>query len=225
MNQSQLQSLEVFVPSPSVARPATPSFFGVPVEQMFKRQWEITEELLAKQPELGITAHIMSGDLAAAEIITAQVKARKMTASKAVNYIGSYARFQWAVEHLPKPELYRKLPELWSGSDPDDTNPAYLELWREASRIKKGPVLDGKKLPRRRELLVYRGQRPQDPIGFSWALDRRIAYKFATGAGLRRPIDDGTIYEARVRREWVLGYLTGRGEAEVIIDMGGAGLR
>lgn len=192
-----------------------------------KRQEEIANELKAQNPALAfITAYIMAGDYVTAEVMTDAVINKLMTASDAVNRIGSYARFQWAVANLPKPELMKKLLELWRGSAPDDTNLEYLELFRErAATEKRGYAADGLLLPQEKDkFLVYRGQQPGDPRGFSWTLDKETAVKFANGAGLRVPTGGGVIYNLEIDRECILAYITGRGEAEIIVDIERAGL-
>ena len=193
-----------------------------------KRQNDIAAGLQAKNPALNfITAYIMAGDYVSAEEATRLVAEGKNTASKAVNLIGSYARFQWAVEHLTKSELLNRLLQLWQGSDPDDTDLEYLELFRQrAAKESRGYAADGKLLPRRKtEFTVYRGQQPDDPLGFSWTLDKETAVRFANGAGQRCPTGGGAIYNMVINRECVLAYITGRGEAEIIVDIERAGLR
>ena len=192
------------------------------------RQSDIAADLQAQNPALNfITAYIMAGDYVTAEEATRLVAEGKKTPSKAVNLIGSYARFQWAVERLAKPELLKRLLQLWQGSDPDDTNLEYLELFRQrAAKEPRGYAADGKLLPRRKaEFTVYRGQQPDDPLGFSWTLDKETAVRFANGAGQRCPTGGGVIYNMVINRECVLAYITGRGEAEIIVDIERAGLR
>ena len=52
----------------------------------------------------------------------------------------------------------------------------------------------------------------------AWTIDRDIAEKFANGAATRQANRGGVIYQATVDRSRILGYLTGRGESEVIVD-------
>lgn len=224
---AKLQSLEIFGPEFSMDNPAQMSKAMAHQLERAKRADKIANDLVARQPGLGfITAMIMAGDMVQAEDITAAVKAGKMTASKGAGMIGSFARFQWAVENLSRPELIRRLLPLWQGSDPDDTNLSYLDLFREkAARSRNRIANDGIPLSSRKtEFLVYRGQQPTEPIGFSWTLDKETAVKFANGAGVRRPTPGGVIYNLEVNRECVLAYITGRGEREVIVDIERAGL-
>lgn len=190
------------------------------------RQDQIANELVEKNPKLNfITAYIMAGDYVTAESVTQAVNAKKLTPVKALTHIGSYARFEWAVKHLPWSRLRPKLLGLWSGSDPDDTNLEYLELFRRrAAGEARGYAFDKRPLPRgRKPLTVYRGQRADDPWGLSWTLDRNIAVKFAQGAGARCAVN-GTVFNMQVERKHILAFITGRGEAEVIVDIEKVGL-
>jgi len=223
---AQLQSLEIFGPEFSMNNPAQMSKAMAHQLERAKRADKIANELVAKQPGLGfITAMIMAGDMVQAEDITAAVKAGKMTASKGVGMIGSFARFQWAVENLSKPELLRRLLVLWQSADPDDTNLSYLELFREkAVRSRNRIACDKKRLSSQKNFLVYRGQPKGSPTGISFSLNEDVAQGFADGASSRMPRSDGVIVRASVDREFVLAYITGRNEDEVIVDIERAGL-
>lgn len=192
-----------------------------------KRTDAIANSLMKQHQGLNfITAYIMAGDIVSAEEVTKAVKAGKMTAIRGLAHIGSYARFDWAVSNLTWPQLRPKLLELWAGSDPDDTNLEYLELFRRrAASEKRKYASDKLLLPKgTRPMVVYRGQRQDEPRGFSWTLDRDIAVKFANGAGTRCPTPNGVVYETQVARQHVLAYITRRGEAELIVDVEKAGL-
>lgn len=166
---------------------------------------------------------VMAGDLISAEDATARIEAGESTFEQEVVRVGSFARFGWTVEmqkrgHLTRAALLDQLPELWRGTDPDDTDGGWLKLWREAfARNGLRPVTDGRPLPKGPLLIVYRGQMPGDPLGIAWSLDPKIADKFAHGAGTRVPMN-GTVLRGKVARSAVLAYLTGRGESEVIVD-------
>jgi len=189
----------------------------------------LSRELLDRDPTLGaLTALIMAGDLLTAKRARQMVRDGEVTATQSVVFVGSYARLAYMVglmdEGLIEPEwVYRRLPDEWSGSDPDDMNPRFLTLWREAFAWNGSTYLrDGEDmLPAADVLHVFRGQDygpgPIKP-GLAWSLDRKVAEKFAKGAALRQSHRPGVVIEAMVMRKDVLAYMTGRREAEVIID-------
>jgi len=181
------------------------------------------QELMAGLMEKGVpflSATVMAGDLQSAEEASERVK-QGMPPEEALHFVGSYTRFDWAVANLPKEVLFERLPALWVGADPDDTNPEYLKLWREAFITHQGVIIQDdpkKKLPSRRRFRIYRGQ-VGDQVGVSWTLDHEIARKFAITGGTRQPVAGGKILELMVTRADVLAYLTERGESELIIDV------
>jgi hypothetical protein len=191
----------------------------IDIDARIERINTLTAALLAANPQLNLTAHILATDQVSAELMTAEVKAGRMTPEQAVSWVGSFARLEWAMRHCPVEWVIGHLPELWMCSDPDDTNPAFLALWQAAfERNLWRIVCDGKRFEPGPAVRAYRGQLPAEPLGIAWTLDRKIAQRFARGAGVRRPID-GVIYQAEINREFVLAYLTGRGESELIIDL------
>lgn len=120
----------------------------------------------------------------------------------------------WQFDCLTREEFRRDLPEVWSDAEPDDTKPLYLRMWREAAksgRVEEAPLPDGD------PLTVYRGE-PEKPArktrGIAWSLDRDVAVKFA----LRSRRGSGVVIEGTVPRAAVLGYVTDRSEAEVILS-------
>jgi hypothetical protein len=192
----------------------------------FQRQAELTQEILAKQPDLGyVTAFIQAGDIVNSEKVDTVFQAGEIPFETACRLIGSYARFDWVVKQLDAgkvtPEqVYPMLPELWSGSDPDDTNPRYLKLWWNTYGANLwATITDKKELPRRQTLTVYRGQdRTAESIGIAWSLDYFTASKFARGAWARQRDRDGVVLVGTVRRSDIIAYIVGRGEEELIID-------
>lgn len=195
------------------------------LEQWAKEAQEATDKVLAKHPDLNpITASVMGQDFAQAERAFAKVEAGEWDVDRALTLTGSFARLDladrlYAAGYLPLAEYHQRLPELWRGSDPDDTDPRWLRLWRLAwMRNKRRIIRDGGPLPRRRPLIVYRGQPENATLGIAWTTDQAIAEKFAKGAGARVPTPDGVIYKAYVNPQMVLAYLTERGESEVIVD-------
>lgn len=189
-----------------------------------KRDMARASELVAKNPSLPyITAIVMAGDIGSAERVDKMLDKGEVTFDRAVHMVGSYARLDWAIRaqergYVHYDNLLKMLPELWRGSDPDDTDPRFLELWRDARRLNHGRyVRDGKALPPGRLLPVYRGQRVTDPVGIAWTTDIDTAKKFALGASFRTAID-GVVIERTIRRSDVMAFLTGRGESEAILD-------
>ena len=180
-----------------------------------------SEELMASGVPFAV-ALVMASDEVQAAQWEAEVEAGEMPAERGVNLIGSYARFEYAIRWVERgwlthDWLRENLPELWRGADPDDTDPRYLRIWRQAW-IANGmrAVRDGKPLPAGRTLTVYRGQQPHEEVGFAWSLDPKTAAKFARG--IRVGTLRGDVLRASVARHDVLGFLTGRGESEVVAD-------
>lgn len=190
-----------------------------------KRREEIMNELLAERPLPYITALIMAGDLHTAEKAWDAMVNEGVPYEQAQVRVGSYARLDFAVRALDEgytslDELFEELPELWRGSDPNDQDPRYLDLWKQAyARNGSTYVRDGEAIPSRGTMIkVYRGQQPGEPLGIAWSLDRAIAQKFANGAGMRVANANGKVYTGEVYIGHVLAYLTGRGESEIIVD-------
>jgi hypothetical protein len=172
-----------------------------------------------------ITAFIMAGDRMSAQRARERLDSGEWDVDRAINLTGSYARFDFALslvdeKRLSPEDFYRMLPELWRGSDPDDTNPEYLRLWIAAWKQNgRRTVCDGKPPAAKFGPLipVFRGQMEGDPFGIAWTTNMNIAQKFAGGAGVRTPMG-GIVYRGWVPRKHVLAYLTERGESEVIVD-------
>lgn len=162
-----------------------------------------------------MTAFVVAGDIQSARRVDEMIAAGKKPRD-VVWFVGSYARFDWAVSNLTKRQLFAILPDLWVGSDPDDTKPEYLALWKEARSIKGRTITDGKALPKGR-LTIYRGQIGSN-IGISWTLDKKIAEKFAATGGGRGFVRGGKILRRTIDRDAVIAYLTSRNESEIIYD-------
>lgn len=184
-------------------------------------------------PEL--TAMVMAGDLAHADQVEREILTPDSTPDdkrKAVQLVGSYARIEFAIKHLTEDQLLEDWPQLWVGSDPDDTDPRYLDIWTRRSQ-RYGVTLDNaeaalnwQRWRRARDwtLTVYRGQAADAPLGISWTTDVKIAAKFAAGAGQRCPLQNGTIIVRRIPLSSILAVLHARGESELIVELGAAGL-
>ena len=193
-----------------------------------KDQQERANALQADNPGLHhITAFIMAGDIRSGERAYDRVVAGQWDVEQALTFTGSYARLALADKlyengYLPRTKYHRMLPDLWRGSDPDDTDPRWLRLWKQARGRKGRLIHDGKQLPKRGRvngaLLVYRGQPESAPLGIAWTTDKKIAEKFASGAGARVPTPGGVVIVGHVHPDSVIAYLTERGESEVIVD-------
>ncbi len=192
-----------------------------------KNASERATALMAADPRLGFAGAItMAGDLLAAER-SKRWLAEGCPVEDAMVFVGSYGRLAfavWAVEngYASKDWLLDALPDVWSGSDPDDGDPRFEALWVEAwERNGRAAVLQNpeKALPRKKMLHVYRGQDAGAPLGIAWSLDRKVAEKFARGAATRQSDRCGVVIEAMVHRDRVLGFCSDRGEAEVILPV------
>lgn len=189
------------------------------IEARERKVSERIRELMWKDPSLPfISAHVIASDQVGAEEWELEARRRGKEPADVVWMVGSYARFDYALKHCTPEWVFKHLPELWRGSDPDDTSSLALTTWRWARKHVGHYLRDGKALPRSKFLTVYRGQLPGEAVGIAWSLDRATADKFARGAGIRTGSMPGVVLETVVERADVLGYMTGRGEAEVIID-------
>lgn len=192
--------------------------------ELYSRSWSAHIERLSQQnPKLHfITLVAMASDLASADRATELVNAGTITVEKAMYLVGSFARLDWAMARLPRAVLFETLLDLWTGCDPDDSRPDYLQLWRDAYEANGCQVLldnPSKPLPEGDWLAVYRGQKMDAPTGFAWSLSSEVAQRFARGAGVRAPLDNPVVYETYIPREAVLAYLTDREEEEIIVDL------
>ena len=186
---------------------------------------------MAADPRLGfVGAYVQAGDAMGYDYATWRV-AQGDDPEKASVWVGSYARMRFALLHYPKPLLYAELPSLWRGADPDDSDPEFLAMWYAAWEANgREPLHDGSPLgygdpdDMYHRLTVYRGQDPSPAgtrpkgNGIAWTLDKRTANKFANGAATRQHDRGGVILRGTVKRRYVLGYMTGRGEEELIIN-------
>ena len=201
------------------------------VEEDFQHQAELTRQLADKHPEIGMpTVFIMAGDLVAAEKVDKLFQAKQMTFEAAQAVMGSYARFDWIVKQIEqgivKPEqAYALLPEVWSSSDPDDTDPRFLKFWKKAYAANDNKCIwDDNEPPLRKKVFtVYRGQDRHlyyegGLLGIAWTLDKNIAKKFARGAWARQSNRPGEVLTGGIARKDILAFICGRGESEIIAD-------
>lgn len=189
-----------------------------------QREAEIAEGLDPRLPF--VSRFVMAGDIRQGEDALAFVRSGKWAPEQAVVMTGSYARVTVATTlvregYLTTEWLLSKWPELWRGSDPDDTDPALWDIWQQAFErndchlvVDEGVELPGKG----NRIRIYRGQRAGDPVGCAWTTDMKVAKAFASHGGTRSPMQGGRVLRVVVPKAMVLAYITGRGEAEVIID-------
>jgi hypothetical protein len=173
-----------------------------------------------------VSAFVMASDKVAGEVNLDRLRRGELTLTRALLFTGSYGRLDLllaaydnglAIEN----EVLDGLIEWWSGSDPDDTDPRFLTLWKRAwernhNRFITDP--DGTDLPMRRRIRIYRGQDLDAPIGIAWSTSSRVARKFANGAATRQVGRGGVVLTGTVNRTDILAYLTDRHENEVIVD-------
>jgi hypothetical protein len=206
-----------------------------PVQQAVMDQWVArfqleqakAKELMEADPRLPyVSALVMASDLIGADKAWEELS-QGMPFNQALWCIGSYGRLGFALKALDGgfvslDELCPILPELWSGSDPDDTDIRFLDLWRAARwrNATDDPIVDGEQLPRavQSSIDIYRGQDADAPLGIAWSTSESIARKFARGAATRQANRGGVVLHGTVAYEDVLAYLTGRGEFEIIVD-------
>jgi hypothetical protein len=110
-------------------------------------------------------------------------------------------------------ELNKLLRSFWSATEGESRRPDEhwlgLTLFRAA-----GFVTEGADLLPGDPLTIYRGQDADRPPGLSWTLDREKAERFARRFKSPAP----TVLVGTVARANVLGYFSGRDEAEVVAD-------
>jgi hypothetical protein len=185
-------------------------------------------EIAAKMPGLPfLTQTVMASDLVSMRRWRKRADAGEVPYATAMNLVGSYFRWDFAYDlwkegKITDDEFFTDICDRWRGSDPDDRDPRWLTVWRQAKARNGGAMLrDGKAIPTRDKahpFPVFRGQMRNDTVGIAWTRDPKIAIKFANGAGIRVSNMGGVVIAGMAQRSDVLAYITGRGESEVIID-------
>lgn len=187
---------------------------------------EHARRLMEKDPKLPyVSALTIANDLASMERSVAWVESGEKPFWEAEPFVGSFGRFAfilWGIEHghITAEEVYPDLAEHWRSADPDDTDPRALALFKAARAANGSVILDDpdRPLPAGRLISVYRGQDEGAPLGISWTTNIAVAEKFARGAATRQNNRGGIVMATKVPRDRVLAYITGRNEAEVILD-------
>lgn len=212
MTAEQIKQLDVQLPS------------LVEMEADMRARKVIMDELMAADPKLNfISALVMAGDKLSEDRAFTLLE-EGMEYDRAVNYVGSFYRMDFAYRareagHITFEKLFTDLPELWVGADPDDSDPRFIELWEQLFQSRGFTVTtDDLPLPNLSSFEVFRGQDPGVPWGVSWSLDRKVAEKFANGAGTRQHNRKGVVLKRTVLRSNITAYLTARHESEVIIN-------
>lgn len=122
-------------------------------------------------------------------------------------------RTYWREKAIDLPTFRVLLPDVWSDAEPNDTDPRYLTMWRQASKG-HGIVYSDPDLHLDQPEVIYRGGgKIDEKLGIAWTTDWNIARFFAM-----RYRDIGVIWTATCRIEDVLGFVQDRSESEVIID-------
>ncbi len=207
-------------------KPAEEAAMDIAAQEM-ERDAKRATELMDADPSLPfISALVIARDLASADRSLQWLRDGTHDWGRAEVFCGSYGRLDlrvraWDEGLITDEQALTDLPSTWSGSDPDDTDPRFLALWKTAFAANGGTYLrdpEDAVLPGISVLTVYRGQDYGAPFGIAWSLDPMVAAKFANGAATRQRNRGGVVYRAIVPRNKVMGYMTGRKEAEVIVD-------
>jgi hypothetical protein len=202
-----------------------------PVQQAVMDQWVArfqleqakAKELMEADPRLPyVSALVMASDLIGADKAWEELS-QGMPFNQALWCVGSYGRLGFVLKALDErlasaDEVLAIWPALWSGSDPNDTDPRFLQMWLGAYWRHHGMICDGEPLLDQDTINVYRGQDADAPLGIAWTTSKCVAKKFARGAATRQSNRDGVVIHGTVKREDVLAYLTGRNEFEIIVD-------
>lgn len=123
---------------------------------------------------------------------------------------------------LSEPDLGRILADVWTMNEmPNmDPNVSKRELTALFRSVSPEYLMDEEERAAYQALedtvTVYRGvtsYNAKNVWALSWTLDRETAEWFAHRFG-----EEGTVYEAQVRKEHILALFTGRNESEVIVD-------
>lgn len=192
-----------------------------------QRDADRATKLMDADPSLPfISALVIARDMASADRSMEWLREGKHPWDRAEVFCGSYGRLDlrvraWEEGLISDEQAFEDLASTWSGSDPDDTDPRFLALWKSAVEANGGQYLrDGEDvvLPGNHVLTIFRGQDEGAPFGIAWSLNLHTAIKFANGAATRQRHRNGVVYKAKVKRSDVLGYMTERREAEVVID-------
>jgi len=120
------------------------------------------------------------------------------------------ALWRWHTAGRLTPELLNELLREWWCSTYTTLS---LDSWQVIELFDRAGFVSDAPLPRGR-LTIYRGQRAEADVGVCWSLSEAVAAKFALHNTLRRTV----VLSTTAERNAILGYLTERGDDEVIVD-------
>lgn len=130
------------------------------------------------------------------------------------------AFFKYTAKFLSKEDFSRFLGSMWTlveypNSDPTISPAEFVKYFQQADkeflmdRDEYKYYLD---LPD--ELIVYRGVKSKGKVqALSWTLSKKKAEWFAN-----RFKADGTVYQAKIRKQYVLAYFNCRSEQEIVLN-------
>lgn len=126
---------------------------------------------------------------------------------------------------MVKEELTKILRSEWKRCEAHKNyRKDFIELFYRTGFIKDDENVD---LPEDNELTIYRGNLGEnEPAGISWTLSKEKAAWFsyyllsprAAFLGIYKKDGIPTVWQAKVKKEHVLGYFTERNEQEVVVD-------
>lgn len=129
---------------------------------------------------------------------------------------------KYSLPSLSEQDAAKLLIYAWTSSESPNSDPnlskaKLLELFRS---IEPAKLMGEEEFRRFQELddvvTIYRGVTPHNAKrvkALSWTLDPHTAEWFAHRFG-----EQGTVYQAQIRKEHILALLLGRNESEVIVD-------
>ena len=130
------------------------------------------------------------------------------------------AFFKYTAKFLSKEDFSHFLGSMWTlveypNADPTVSPAEFVRFFEQSDREKLMDEDDYKKflnLPD--ELTVYRGVKPKGKVlALSWTLSEKKADWFAN-----RFQSDGSVYQAKIEKQYALAYFNCRSEQEVVLD-------
>lgn len=128
--------------------------------------------------------------------------------------------FKLTKDYLSSEDYSKFLANMWimvefSNSDKDIPPSDFVEIFRRANKkhlMEASEIKVLKELPDK--VTIYRGVKPNSSTkALSWSLNKETAQWFAN-----RFEENGTVYQAKIRKEDILAFFDGRKEQEVVVD-------